>query len=141
MTNAIWAYGTLFQIGDGLGGFTTVAEVMDIKLPQLKRDIKEVTSHSSPNGYEEHIPTIKRTAEVTFNINYVPTDATHNDSTGLLSLYDSGALTPFKIVLTDVSASVWTFSGYVIGATADAPVNGQLAATVTIKPVGQVVLP
>ena len=141
MTDAIWAYGTQFQVGDGLGGFTTVAEVMDIRLPQLTRDTRDVTSHSSPNGYEEHIATLKRTAQVTFTINYVPTDPTHDDSTGLLSLYDSGDIIPFKIILPDDTNSEWEFDGFVVGATGSAPVNGQLTLDITIKPVGQVILP
>lgn len=141
MSDVKWAFGTALQIGDGLGGFTTIAEIMDFPFPQLSRDLKEVTNHSSPNGYEEFITTLKRSGEIQFNMNYLPTDPTHDSATGLISLWNSGAVTPFKIVMVDDVASEWTFDGIVTKFQARAPVNGQYDASTTIKPVGTVVAP
>src|SRR5690242_9194371 len=122
-TQVKWAFGTALQIGDGLGGFTTIAEVMDFPFPQLKRDEKDVTNHSSPDGYEEIIMTLKRTGDLTFPVNYLPTDPTQDAATGLISLYNSGVRTPFKIVMVDDVASEWTFDAFVKAFQAKAPVN------------------
>lgn len=142
MTDAIWAYGSLLQMENPAapGIFATIAEVMDIGGPRMTRDSKEVTSHSSPDGFEEFIMTLKRSGEVTFAINFVPTDPTHDGATGLKARYDDGAFTNFKIILPDVDSSVWAFGGYVQGLEFAEGVNDPLTADVTVKPSGAVTL-
>lgn len=143
MSEAAWAYGTQMQMGDGGSpeAFTTIAEVMDIAAPPLTRDQIDVTNHDSPGGYEEIIPTIKRSGNVTFPVNWIPTDATHNHLTGLQYHYDAGDLVHWKLIYTDDANSVETFSGYVMGLQVNAPVAGALRNSITIKPVGVVLRP
>jgi len=137
VTDAIWGYGTLLELGDGIGGFVTIAEVMDFPGPQLSRDNKDVTSHSSPNGYDEFIMTLKRSGEMGFTLNFF-NDATQDFSTGVGSLYDSGEIRPWRIT---APASVFTieFEAYVSGFKTQFPVNGQITADTTLKLSGQVV--
>ncbi len=140
-TVAFWAYGSELQLGDGIGGFTTIASVLDFMTPQANRDRVDITSHSSPDGYEEKLPTLKRTGDVTFDCNWIPTHATQDNSTGLTSLYDSGEQRPWKIVLTDEETSEVLFDAYVMGFRGALPVNGVGKGSVTVMPTGVVTWP
>jgi hypothetical protein len=136
--------------GAGTGGtatpvaetFTTVAEVGDIKGPQLTRDTMDVTSHDSPDDYEEFIATIKKSGEVSFPVNWVPADPTHDGSTGLMAAYEDGNTRNWRLVLTDdeVDPSMLAFSGFVDDMSTAMPVNGKLEADVKIKVIGKPIL-
>lgn len=130
-TAAIAAYATLFKIGS-----TTVAEVTKIDFGGIKLDLVESTNHSSTGGWREFTPTLKDGGEVTLELNYVPTAATHkNASGGLLYLLDQKTLQTFHCVFPDTTD--WTLPGYVTTFKPSAPVDGKLSATVTIRISGQ----
>ena len=138
MSNAIWAIGTLLKIGDGgtpTEVFTTIGEITNITGPGVTLDTIEVTNHSSPGGCEEHIPSVLRTGEVTFDINFVPGSPTQSFATGLIGDAVSRTLRNFELLFPNLVK--WEFAGYVIGFEPDAPFDGKLGASVTVKPVGQ----
>jgi hypothetical protein len=121
--------GFLLQVGDGGSPtevFTTIAEVKDIRGPEIKRDVIDVTNQSSPGGYEEVIRSIKRTGNLTFECSFNPTDPTLDQSTGLL--------------LNDEDDTMWSLQGFVVGFDQTAPVTNVLSANVTIKITGVPVL-
>ena len=139
MTGALFAQATLLKIGDGGGPevFTTIAEVGEISGPQLKLDTIDVTTHSSPGGWEELIAGILRSGEVSFGINYVPTEATHNNTTGLIKDMRTRTLRHFQLVFPDGASTTWSFSAYVTGFNPKNPVDGKLSAEVALKISGQ----
>jgi len=139
MTSAIAAYGTLLKLGDGgtPENFTTIAEVRDIGGPELGADVVDVTSHDSPGAWEEVIETIKRSGSVTFGINYIPTGATHDATTGLIAVYEAKTLNNFQLVFPDGAVTTWTFAAFVNAITPAAPVAGELSASITLKLSGQ----
>lgn len=138
-TNAIAGHGALLQIGDGADpeNFTTIAEVRDISGPALGQDTADVTSHDSTGGWEEHIGTILRSGEVTFDVNYIPTDSTHDASAGLINDMENRTLRNFQLVFPDGSSTTWSFAALVTGFEPGAPVDGELTASVTLTPSGQ----
>lgn len=135
MSNAIAGPGFLIQKGDGGGpeAFTTVAEVLDINGPNLKTDTVDVTNQSSPGSVEEVIATIKRTGEVTWDMNFLPGDATQNASTGVLADWISRVLRNWKLLNNDTGATKWTFAAFVTGYAPKYPVAGVAKASVTLK--------
>lgn len=139
---ALSSFGARLQMGDGgiPETFQTIAEVLDISGPALSLDTEDATSHDSPGGWEEVVPTILRSGEVTFTIQYDPSDPTHNATTGLLSQLRNRALRNFKLVFPDPARTTWRFSAYVTGFQPSAPVAGKLTADVTLKVTGQPVL-
>lgn len=139
MTSGISAFGTLLKIGDGGGTevFTTIAEVRDISGPSLKLDTEEVTSHSSTAGWREYIGTLLDAGEVTFDINFIPTAATHSQTSGLIKDLKNKTLRNFQLVFPNVGATTWAFAAYVTGFEPAEPVEGVLAASVTLKISGQ----
>ena len=132
--------------GAGSGGtatpsaeaFTKLAEVGDIKGPDLQRQEQDVTSHDSPLDYEEVMATIIKTGEVTFPIHWVPSDPTHDPSTGLYAALEDGDTRNWKLVATDddVDPSTFSFAGFVNGFTGGFPVQGVITADLKIRVTG-----
>lgn len=133
------SFGTLLKIGDGATpeSFTTIAQVQDIKAPQLAMDTEEVTNHSSTGGWEEVVATILRTGEVSFGLVYDPDAATHDASTGLIADMVARTRRNFQLIFSDSGNTTWSFSAYVTGFKPEAPVKGKLGAEVSLKITGQ----
>jgi len=117
---------------------TTIAEVKDVKGPAIKTDIVDVTNQSSPGGYEEKIPTLHRSGAVTFDCHFIPGDATHDASTGLLQAYADRSLDDYTLDLQN--GHQWAFNAFVVGFDSTAPVAGVLTAAVTLEVSGPPVL-
>ena len=102
--------------------FTTIGEVGDISGPQLTRETIDVTTHDSPDDFDEYITGLKSSGEVTFKINWDPSDATHDGTTGLWKKYTDGTITNFTI--TNVLGDSLAFAGLVTSMGPAFPVNG-----------------
>lgn len=137
---ALSSFGTLLQIGDGATpteGWTTVAEVRDITGPSLELGTEDVTSHSSSSGWREFVTTLLGGGEVTFEINFTPTGATHrNQAGGLLYQFEQKIRRNWRIQFPDGSSTRWVFTGYVTSFEVNAPTEGALTASVTITLTG-----
>lgn len=139
-SSAVHAFGSLLKKGDGGSPetFTTVAEILTLPFPKLSHETIEVTNHSSTEGWREFIPGLKDGGEFSVDINYLPTDATHNNTTGLLyNLSVTNGKANYQIVMSNALATTWTFAALVTGFEADASIDGQLKATVTFKLTGK----
>lgn len=130
MSTAVDTFGTTLT-REGVG----IAQVQDIDGPNLSTDTSEITNHSSPGAVEEFIATIKRTGEISFPLVFNPADPSHDGDTGLLSAW--GARSMDEYVMTYPDGSAWTFNAYCTGFEMGAPVNGFLAADITLRPSGE----
>jgi predicted secreted protein len=139
MSNAIFAQGTLLKIGDGAGTevFTTIAEVTDIGGPELTLEVADVTNHSSTAGWREKIGAILDGGQVSLSINYIPTDATHNNTAGLVRDLRSRTKRNFQLVFSDSGNTTWAFTALVVSFSPAEPIDGQLAAEVSLDITGQ----
>jgi predicted secreted protein len=143
MSNAISGPGFLLQLGDSAGNggsFTTVAEVKDITGPAVSLDVIDVTNQSSPGGYEEIIPSIRRAGAVDFEVNFDPGDGTHDGTTGLLYLANNKVKRGWRLQLQDTGNSYWSFDAYVVAFQTRAPVAGVLAGVIQLRITGQPVI-
>jgi predicted secreted protein len=136
---AIDSFGTLLKIGDGeeTEQFTTIARVADITGPNRDRGMHDATSHDSPAGYREHSPGLKEAGTFTFDLRWLPAEATHQ---ALDDAYESGELTNFQIVYPDTATTTKAFSAYVKTLGDTAPVDGLLGRAVTLQISGPVTL-
>lgn len=128
------------KIGDGgtpTENFTTIAEVMDIEGPGISLATAEVTNQSSPGGFREKIGTVKDGGQITFSINYVTTEGTHDPSTGLLKDLIDKTKRNFKLVFPDTGATEWLLPCLVVNVTPSLPVDGALTAAITLEVAGQ----
>jgi hypothetical protein len=142
VTNATAGPGFLLKMGDGGGPevFTTLAEVKDIRGPSIRIDTEDATNQSSPDFVEEIIPTLIRPGEVTFDVNFDPTSATHDTTTGFLAALFARTKKNWELHLNNVAASYWSFAGYVVGFDGSLPVTGISTGSITIKITGKPVL-
>lgn len=140
MTNALFAFGTLLKIGDGATpteGFTTIAEVTNIGGPGFSMDTPDVTSHSSANKWREFIAGLLDAGEVTFTINFIPTNATHSQTSGLLKDMKNRTKRNFQLVFPDSGATTWTLPTFITGFEPGEPIDNALTADVTLKVAGE----
>lgn len=140
VTAALFAHGTLLKIGDGGGSevFTTIAEVKTISGPGIKLNTVSATSHDSPNHTMEVIAGLIDPGQVTFDINYIPTAATHNVTTGLLRDLKNRTKRNFQLVFVDTT--VWSFAAFVAQFTPDEPIDNVLNAKIILQVSGLPVL-
>lgn len=137
-TGALAGYGVLLKMGDGEVSetFTTIAEVRDIEGPELELETKEVTSHDS-GGWREYIGTLLSGGEVSFDLNFIPTNATHSYSAGLIERLVTRTLTNFQLVFPDSGTTTWQFSALVANFKPSGPVEDEITAEVTLQISGQ----
>jgi len=112
-----------------------IANLSSISGPSPTMDTIDVTTHDSPNGWEEILPSILRSGEVTFDIVYDPGEITHQS---FMSALGSETECEFELRFPDVNYTSWIFDGFVTGFGLSAPVEDKLGASVTIKVTGSI---
>lgn len=140
MSNSFWVYGSKIQLGNGATpteAFADIAEVMDITPPPLERDDIEVTNQQSVDGWREYIPGWRDGGEVEFNCNWLPTNATQDEVTGMLETFNDDDLHNWRIVLPDGVKTI-SFAGFLTGFEPDLPLEEQGQLSITIKVSGKV---
>jgi len=127
---AILAHGTKLAMYDG-SNFVDIAEVLDISGPGIKQETVDVTSHDST--WREHLATIADGGDVSFDINYIPSDTSQQALRAAVADHTNHQ---FKVTFTDGSTA--TFDGFVTSFEIGAPVADKLTASVEIKITGPV---
>ncbi|MFZ5856784.1 MAG: phage tail tube protein [Chloroflexota bacterium] len=140
MTSALSSHGTFMKMGDGgtPETFTTIAEVGDIDLPEIKLDTEDATSHDS-GGWEESIGVLLSGGEPKFEINWIPTSPTHDETTGLLAAILNKTRKNWKIVLPN-TVKTFAFTALLTSFKPKAPKKGKLTADITLKISGAVTI-
>jgi len=112
----------------------TIANVKGISGPSLTRDLADVTNLLSPNGFEEVMPTILRTGDVTFSLSF---DAGNTQHTTLRSDVVAAVAKNFSIVFpVPVSGSQQThsFTAFVTSYGNEFELESEITADITLKP-------
>ncbi|RIL07491.1 MAG: hypothetical protein DCC71_02940 [Proteobacteria bacterium] len=132
---ALMGRGFQLFMGDGGSpeGFDLIAEVRDFTdLDPRTREFEDVTNQETPSGGDEVKPAILRGGESTFECNFLPTHATHDESTGLRADLVSGARRNFRAVIPGVPKR-FAFAAYVVRFPVAVPVNGVIRGSVTLR--------
>lgn len=121
------------EVGDGVElseTFTKIANVKSIGGPGMSREQINVTSHGDTAGrYRAGLP---EGGEVPLDIVWDPAEATHDETTGLLSLFNSGDIRNFKLKFGAVAT--WSFAAFVSSFELSGEAEGGLmSASVTLK--------
>lgn len=106
-SNAWWAYGSELKLGDDgtTETFTKIAEIIDIDGPSMSRDVIEVTSQDSTDGWREFIPGMRDGGEISVTANWIPAGTTQDGSVGLLSKFTDDDIHNFQIITADDGSS------------------------------------
>lgn len=134
MSEAISAHGTLIAWQPTPGGaFVEIGEIAgDIVIPALSRNEIEVTTHN--DDIDAFVLGVLRRSTMTFPINYIAADGTHDPETGLQHAIIVNLKTGFRVTFPDNEVVI--FSGGVSNFAKRAPVDGALQADVAIRPTG-----
>lgn len=127
-------------VGGLAEAFTTIAQVRNIGGPGLSLDVEDVTTHDSTGAWEEVVATILRSGEVSLDIVWDPATATHGWGVGLLAVMPRRATRNFQVIFPDAASTTWSFAAEVVSFEPDAPHDGALTASVTLKLSGEVTL-
>lgn len=116
--------------GNYVAGLTVINGI------QLSRDSRDITTHNSSNQYEEVAVGLKRNGEVTVEGFFSGADT--NGQVAMMTDFDNGTLRAGVIEFPSTIAAQWQFNGYLTNIkVGDAPVDGELPFTATIKPTGK----
>lgn len=130
-TDASIGYGTIFRWAG-----VQVAEVFDLKPPELSRTIVDVTHYQSPNRWMEFIKGLKDGGSLTIQLNWDFDDPTHDAATGILSDFaDDSSIAMGEIEFPD--GTTWSAPMIVEKFAGAVPINDRNVATVTVKIAGQ----
>lgn len=137
LANAIAAFGTLIQVGDGSSPetFHTIAGVGDIDGPGVSVDEFETTNHSTGTPHKTWVPTLIDDGSIAFPMFYQPTHPTHSltSTYGLEYLFQNRVTRNFRIVTPDPSTTKRQFAGFVKDMGESYPVAGVMVRDVTIR--------
>lgn len=140
-SQAFASFGILLKMGDGAQPgpevFSTIAEVRDITPPAIQAATEEVTHHTSPGAFLEKIATMLSLGDLTFQVNWLPSDPTHNSDDGLIAKALGRVRTTFQLVFPDADETTWEFKGYVTNFTPSGAVSGVMTGDITIEVTGQ----
>jgi hypothetical protein len=136
------ALGTELLIGDGASPevFTEVALLREFTPPGLTVDTEETTNHSQTNYYRQFRPTLINPGELSGQLLFDPADATHDDSTGLLSLLLDRQLHNMKIRIPTDPILNYDFAAIVTQFQPGTPTDQHLTADFTAMVSGPVVI-
>lgn len=111
--------------------FAYIAELTDVQGAGSTTDLIDTSAHDG-SGYSSQITTLKRTNTLQLNVNLVPGHPTHDEDTGLLSLYNSSAMRHWLLVLPPYPATGVRATGHMYAFvsyyTETLAVNGVVAA-------------
>lgn len=134
MTIAISAHGTLLQRATAAAPFTfvTIAEVGDIESPELSRN--EFEALTQDRNIDAYVLGVLRRGNLNLKLNFIPTEATHDQTTnGLLKamITEPPPIDGYKMIFP--GGITWIMSGMCKSFKITAPVDGKLAADLSIR--------
>lgn len=139
MTQATAGHGALIAVELGVtptgGTFTTVAELNgDITWPELSRGETEVSPHQ--DNIDSWVLGIMRRGPLTFSVNFIFDDSTHDNATGLYSMIQDNLQRGWRLRGPGGTTNTdeWIMSGQVQAITQVAPVReGARTCEVTVR--------
>ncbi len=134
-TSAISGINTLLKRGDAASPevFTTIAEVRSISGPSAAVEVIDVTNHDSTSATREKVPGLIDPGQLTFDINFQPTEATHDDATGLIQEFETRATSNYRIVFPSPVVHEFGLAAFVTGLPMNFPTDEVITANVTLE--------
>jgi len=135
---AIAGPGFILGVATSAGGpYTTLDEVKEIKGPEQVVATVDVTNQSSLNHFREWIPTLIDGGNVTFPVNYNPSNT---EQSAALTTLQARTLTYFQLVI-GTTGMAFRWAGYFTKFGGTWPVENVASVDVEIKITGPVTGP
>jgi predicted secreted protein len=129
------AFGTIFTLGSTA---TVIGNLTGISGPGISVDTIDVTSHDSAAAYRQFVAGLIDGGEISLEGNLVTAAAGNIFMTAI----NARTTTACSIILPTTSQSIgkWTFSAVPTGFETDAPYDGKIGFSASLKVTGQPVL-
>ena len=136
------AHGTFLKMSDMAATpvFTTIAQVIAVTPPGISRGTIDVEDHDMTGAAERLADALYKGKPVTLTIHHDPAEATHADTTGLMSVVKSGVLTNFQLIFPTAVSKQFDFAAFVTDfqpGSAEAN-TGKLTADIELTPSGAI---
>lgn len=129
--NALSGHGMIIsRKAGGAGPFVDIAELGDVTPPELSRNEFDATTQAE--DIDSYVLGVLRRGAVTFPMNFIPSNATHDHLTGLYNGIIDKTMDGWQFAHAD-SGFAMIASGQVQKVTVKAPVDGKLSADVTVR--------
>ena len=132
MSNAFSGLGSKFRRWSG-SAWAAIAEVKSVSGPSMTREMIDVTSLDSTDGYREFIPSLRDGGTITLSILF-----TYAGYLLLKQDFQSDDLVNYELLLADGTSI--EFSGYVQDLPLDVTFDDAVTSEVTIKVTGMVTI-
>jgi len=106
-SKAFSGVGAIFRRWSG-AAWVSLGEINDIRGPGLTRDVTDVTSLNSTDGYKEFIAGFRDSGTVVFGMNFV-----REDYDVMKADFESNTLQNYEVVLPDADKTSFEFVGLV----------------------------
>src|SRR5262245_30739691 len=136
-SKAMLGYGSVFEIVSDSSPdlYVPIAEVKSITPPSADVDQVEVTHMQSPDRYREFISGLIDGGEASFEMNFIPGNASDIRIFELLNL-PVGVSRRRSCRISFPNGRTWNFNGEVTGYEPSVPFDDAMTATVTFKVTG-----
>lgn len=130
------AIGTLIKMCSDANGTspTTIAECRDID-DTLSMATEDVTPQTATDRKRRKIATLID-HQIEFKVNWLPTEATHGDTSGILYVFDNGLERTWQLVESD--GTIWEFNAIISNIKGGRPVAGARNASITLQGTGDI---
>lgn len=137
MSNALLGYGSVFEIEDdnSPGVYVPMLEVSSITPPSADLDQIDVTHMQSPNRRREFISGLIDGGECSFDMNFIPGNASDDRLFQLLTL-PVGASRTRNCRVSFPNGVTWSFQAELTKYEPTVPFDDKMTATVTFKVTG-----
>jgi hypothetical protein len=133
----LFAKGTTLWVGtaDSPSSFGQIGKVKSISGPNFSVTTIDTTTHDTVGNFREFAAVLCEAGEITFTVNYDPSDATHAPATGLYSYMQALTEKAFQLRFpaSDALATRMNFNGFITGHPMQFPVDNVIEATITVK--------
>lgn len=137
-TQAWLGIGSLLEFYDNVSTWYNIIECTTLKGPTTKRAVVDVTNHNSASQTREYINGLIDPGSMTFTANWVVADPSQNSTTGYRAVFNNGTRYSWRILLSNPTANVVSFTGLAISISSDLPIDKQATFDGEIKITGPV---
>lgn len=133
MSGSKIGYGATLEFANGASPavWTKVAEVTHLGGIQMSASSVDVTHMESPDDAKEFIAGLIDGGEVPIEGNFLPSNATQDDSTGLISIFKSRETRDWRMTLP--GGEIFSFSGFLQNVGFDVPMEDKMPFTASVK--------
>jgi hypothetical protein len=132
--------GVVLQRGDGASPevFATIANVTQISAGGVSVNMIDATHLDSPDFYAEFIPGLKTADEWTATIQWDPSDATHNGTTGLRAQLEARQSRTFRMNTSSIGLAESLYAECYVSQLGNIEISpeGIMTQSLTLRPTG-----